>query len=79
MDICWEKCVEKLGNKMDGKIEICIVNCVERFFDINIFIVKWFLEKFKWVFFVGECEMFEGFGWCGCNLFGIMLELGNMM
>lgn len=46
-DMCWEKCVDKPGSKLDGKTETCIVNCVERFLDTNIFIAKRFAEKFK--------------------------------
>lgn len=46
-DMCWEKCVDKPGNKLDGKTETCLVNCVERFLDTNIFIAKRFAEKFK--------------------------------
>jgi len=46
-DMCWEKCVDKPGSKLDGKTETCIVNCVERFLDTNIFIAKRFSERFK--------------------------------
>lgn len=46
-DMCWEKCVDKPGNKLDGKTETCIVNCVERFLDTNMFIAKRFSERFK--------------------------------
>ena len=46
-DICWEKCVDKTGSKMDGKTESCIANCVERFLDTNLFIAKRLAEKFK--------------------------------
>ena len=46
-DICWEKCVDKPGNKMDGKTETCIANCVERFLDTNLFIAKRLAERFK--------------------------------
>lgn len=46
-DMCWEKCVDNPGNKLDGKTETCLVNCVERFLDTNIFIAKRFSERFK--------------------------------
>lgn len=47
-DMCWDKCVEKPGSKLDGKTETCIVNCVERFLDTQMLITKRFAERFKW-------------------------------
>lgn len=44
IDECWEKCVEKVGLKFDFKIEICFVNCVERFLDILNFVVNCFSQ-----------------------------------
>lgn len=49
-DMCWEKCVDKPGSKLDGKTETCIVNCVERFLDTQMFIAKRFTERLKWEF-----------------------------
>ena len=46
-DMCWDKCVEKPGSKLDGKTETCIVNCVERFLDTQMLITKRFAERFK--------------------------------
>lgn len=46
-DMCWEKCVDKPGSKLDGKTETCLVNCVERFLDTTVFIAKRFSERFK--------------------------------
>ena len=39
-DICWEKCVEKPGSKLDSKTEGCLTNCVERFIDTTNFVVN---------------------------------------
>ncbi len=39
-DICWEKCVEKPGSKLDSKTEGCLKNCVERFIDTTNFVVN---------------------------------------
>ncbi|KAF7729544.1 Mitochondrial import inner membrane translocase subunit tim8 [Apophysomyces ossiformis] len=39
-DMCWDKCIFKVSNKMDRSDEACLSNCVERFLDSSIFIVK---------------------------------------
>jgi mitochondrial import inner membrane translocase subunit TIM8 len=44
-DLCWEKCVEKPGNKTigngsDSKVDSCLQNCVERFLDSTEFILR---------------------------------------
>ncbi|XP_003386556.1 PREDICTED: mitochondrial import inner membrane translocase subunit Tim8 A-like [Amphimedon queenslandica] len=39
-DLCWDKCIDKVPNRMDGKTEQCFVNCVERFMDTSNFIVN---------------------------------------
>ena len=40
-DICWDKCITgKVGNKLAAGEEQCLANCVERFLDTSIFIVK---------------------------------------
>ena len=39
-DICWDKCMDKLGTTMDGRSERCLVNCVERFLDTTNFIIN---------------------------------------
>lgn len=49
-DMCWDKCVEKPGSKLDGKTETCLVNCVERFLDTQMFITKRLAERLKWDF-----------------------------
>ncbi|XP_053329675.1 mitochondrial import inner membrane translocase subunit Tim8 A [Spea bombifrons] len=39
-ELCWEKCMEKPGPKLDTRSESCFVNCVERFIDANQFILN---------------------------------------
>ncbi|GAB1861315.1 Mitochondrial import inner membrane translocase subunit [Camponotus japonicus] len=41
-DICWDKCVDKPGSKLDGRTETCINNCVNRFIDVSVFITSRF-------------------------------------
>merc|ERR1712071_255036 len=45
-DQCWDVCLEnaKLGPKLDGKSETCIVNCVERFIDSSLHITNRFSQ-----------------------------------
>ncbi|XP_053443324.1 mitochondrial import inner membrane translocase subunit Tim8 A-like [Nycticebus coucang] len=38
--LCWEKCVDKPGPKLDSGAEACFVNCVERFIDTSQFILN---------------------------------------
>ena len=40
IDMCWEKCIEKVPNRMDSKTEQCLVSCVERFMDTSNFVVN---------------------------------------
>ncbi|KAK2084127.1 hypothetical protein P7K49_037160 [Saguinus oedipus] len=39
-ELCWEKCMDKPGPKLDSRAEACFVNCVERFIDTSRFIVN---------------------------------------
>ncbi|XP_035308200.1 putative mitochondrial import inner membrane translocase subunit Tim8 A-B [Cricetulus griseus] len=39
-ELCWEKCVGKPGPRLDGRAEVCLVNCVERFIDTSQFILN---------------------------------------
>lgn len=39
-ELCWEKCMDKPGPKLDSRAELCLVNCVERFMDTSQFILK---------------------------------------
>lgn len=41
-EICWDKCVDRPGNKMDTKTESCISNCVDRFIDTSLAITTRF-------------------------------------
>jgi import inner membrane translocase subunit TIM8 len=46
-DVCWEKCMDKPGNKLDSRTETCLVNCVERFIDTTLLITKRFSEMIQ--------------------------------
>ena len=39
-DICWEKCVDKISNKTDSKVQTCVRNCADRFVDTSFFIAQ---------------------------------------
>ncbi|CAB1418292.1 unnamed protein product [Pleuronectes platessa] len=39
-EVCWEKCMDKPGPKMDSRTETCLGNCVERFIDTSQFILN---------------------------------------
>ncbi|KAM5326954.1 mitochondrial import inner membrane translocase subunit Tim8 A-like [Glossophaga mutica] len=39
-ELCWEKCMDKPGPKMDSRAEACFVNCVDRFIDTSKFILS---------------------------------------
>uniref|UniRef100_A0A4W4G128 Mitochondrial import inner membrane translocase subunit n=1 Tax=Electrophorus electricus TaxID=8005 RepID=A0A4W4G128_ELEEL len=39
-EVCWEKCMDKPGPKLDSRAEVCFVNCVERFIDTSQFILN---------------------------------------
>ncbi|KAG2209710.1 Tim10/DDP family zinc finger-domain-containing protein [Mucor mucedo] len=39
-DNCWDKCISKVNNKLDRSEEACLSNCVDRFLDTSMFIVK---------------------------------------
>ncbi|XP_003701747.1 translocase of inner membrane 8 [Megachile rotundata] len=41
-DICWEKCVDKPGVKLDSRTETCLSNCVDRFIDVSFLITNRF-------------------------------------
>ncbi|EFX72990.1 hypothetical protein DAPPUDRAFT_58280, partial [Daphnia pulex] len=43
-DICWETCIDKPTSKMDNKTETCIVNCVNRFIDLNLLCAQRFAQ-----------------------------------
>lgn len=40
-DVCWDRCMTgKLGNRLSGSEETCLQNCVERFLDTSIYVLK---------------------------------------
>ncbi|XP_077589405.1 mitochondrial import inner membrane translocase subunit Tim8 A [Stigmatopora nigra] len=39
-EVCWEKCMDKPGPKLDARTDVCFVNCVERFIDTSQFILN---------------------------------------
>ncbi|XP_012528341.1 mitochondrial import inner membrane translocase subunit Tim8 [Monomorium pharaonis] len=43
-NICWDRCIDKPGNKLDGRTETCINNCVDRFIDVTLFITNRFAQ-----------------------------------
>lgn len=43
-EICWDKCIDKPGNKLDSKSEICLQNCVDRFIDTSLLITNRFAQ-----------------------------------
>ncbi|KAH9373395.1 translocase of inner membrane 8 [Haemaphysalis longicornis] len=43
-EICWDKCVDKPSNKLDGRTETCLTNCVERFIDTSLSITNRFAQ-----------------------------------
>uniref|UniRef100_A0A0V0G9M4 Mitochondrial import inner membrane translocase subunit n=1 Tax=Triatoma dimidiata TaxID=72491 RepID=A0A0V0G9M4_TRIDM len=46
-DICWEKCMDKPGSKLDSKTETCLVNCVNRFIDVSLLITNRFSQMLQ--------------------------------
>ncbi|XP_063925583.1 mitochondrial import inner membrane translocase subunit Tim8-like [Zophobas morio] len=43
-ELCWDKCVETTGKKLDSKTETCLTNCVNRFIDVSLFITNRFAQ-----------------------------------
>ncbi|XP_006642341.1 mitochondrial import inner membrane translocase subunit Tim8 B [Lepisosteus oculatus] len=43
-DVCWDKCVDRPGSKLDSRTETCLVNCVERFIDTTLAITSRFSQ-----------------------------------
>uniref|UniRef100_A0A3Q1F8P5 Mitochondrial import inner membrane translocase subunit n=1 Tax=Acanthochromis polyacanthus TaxID=80966 RepID=A0A3Q1F8P5_9TELE len=39
-EVCWEKCMDKPGPKLDSRTEICFIKYVERFIDTSQFILN---------------------------------------
>jgi hypothetical protein len=43
-DICWEKCMDKPGSKIDSRTETCLNHCVDRFIDVSLLITNRFAQ-----------------------------------
>uniref|UniRef100_A0A3B5L6E9 Mitochondrial import inner membrane translocase subunit n=1 Tax=Xiphophorus couchianus TaxID=32473 RepID=A0A3B5L6E9_9TELE len=43
-DVCWDKCVDSPGSKLDYRTETCLQNCVERFIDTTLTITNRFTQ-----------------------------------
>ncbi|GIY43553.1 mitochondrial import inner membrane translocase subunit Tim8 A [Caerostris darwini] len=43
-DVCWDKCIDKPGPKLDGRTQACVVNCVERFIDASLVLTNRFAQ-----------------------------------
>lgn len=43
-DVCWDKCVDTPGSKLDYRTETCLVSCVERFIDTTLSITNRFTQ-----------------------------------
>ncbi|XP_066495705.1 mitochondrial import inner membrane translocase subunit Tim8 B [Tiliqua scincoides] len=44
MEVCWDKCVDKPGSKLDSRTEACLANCVNRFVDTTLSITNRFAQ-----------------------------------
>ncbi|XP_010609007.2 mitochondrial import inner membrane translocase subunit Tim8 B [Fukomys damarensis] len=44
MELCWDKCVEKPGNRLDSRTENCLSSCVDRFIDTTFAITSRFAQ-----------------------------------
>ncbi|KAG8518113.1 Mitochondrial import inner membrane translocase subunit Tim8 B [Galemys pyrenaicus] len=40
IELCWDKCVEKPGNRLDSRTENCLSSCVDRFIDTTLAITS---------------------------------------
>lgn len=43
-DLCWDLCVDKPRDKLDGKTEACVTNCADRFVDVSLAIAGRFQQ-----------------------------------
>ncbi|KAM4703267.1 mitochondrial import inner membrane translocase subunit Tim8 B [Rhinophrynus dorsalis] len=44
MDVCWDKCIDRPGSKLDSRTENCLVSCVDRFIDTTLSITNRFSQ-----------------------------------
>ncbi|XP_041033433.1 mitochondrial import inner membrane translocase subunit Tim8 B [Carcharodon carcharias] len=43
-EVCWDRCVDKPGSRLDSRTEACLVSCVERFVDTALAISQRFAQ-----------------------------------
>ncbi|KAJ9581995.1 hypothetical protein L9F63_003685 [Diploptera punctata] len=43
-DVCWDKCMDRPGSKLDSRTETCLTNCVDRFIDVSLLITNRFAQ-----------------------------------
>jgi len=56
---CWDTCIEPQGkpsNRLDGKSESCLRNCVDRFIDANLLVTGRIQKKAMEMAGQGELE-----------------------
>lgn len=44
VELCWDKCVEKPGSRLDSRTENCLSSCVDRFIDTTLAITGRFAQ-----------------------------------
>ncbi|XP_019366187.1 PREDICTED: mitochondrial import inner membrane translocase subunit Tim8 B [Gavialis gangeticus] len=44
MEVCWDKCMDKPGSKLDHRSESCLASCVDRFIDTTLSITQRFSQ-----------------------------------
>ena len=46
-DTCWDICMDKPREKLDGRTETCLCNCVDRFIDTSLLVANRFQQLFN--------------------------------
>jgi import inner membrane translocase subunit TIM8 len=47
-DVCWDTCVmERPKDRLDGRTETCVSNCVDRFIDVSLTITGRFQQMLQ--------------------------------
>lgn len=62
MELCWDKCVEKPGSRLDSRTENCLSSCVDRFIDTTLAITG----RFAQIVQKGESVVLRRGGARGC-------------
>ncbi|UYV77561.1 K02A2.6-like [Cordylochernes scorpioides] len=62
-DICWEKCMDKPGSRLDPKLEYCLSNCVDRFIDASKAITVRFSEQLTNTHYCSVKILIDRNGW----------------